>query len=178
MISLFGLDPGDWEPHALHSADRAYAETNCYADVMIELIAAAGHEPEAALGITAAMDFEQDQWTFFKPAQEDMFSLYGMDLHEMQPFRNLAEQAAERLTVGQTLVPELDSFWLPDTVATSYRTEHVKTSVVVEAIDVDYSKVLLFRLARRRSFEVEDHVAPMREAWTRAMSGLQDLAAR
>ena len=36
---------------------------------------------------------------------------------------------------GRTLIVELDSWYLPDTAATSYRREHVKTSVAVEAID-------------------------------------------
>ena len=44
---------------------------------------------------TAAVDFEVDQWTFFKPAPEDLLALYGLDLHEMQPYRSLAEQAGD-----------------------------------------------------------------------------------
>jgi hypothetical protein len=137
MISLFGLDPATYRPHPLHDGERTYQETNCFADCVIELVAAAGHAPEAMLAGTAAVDFEVDQWTFFKPAPEDLLGLYGLDLHEMQPYRPLPEQAAARLTAGQSLMPEVDSFYLPDVVATDYRQNHVKSSIVVEAIDLD-----------------------------------------
>ena len=53
----------------------------------------------------------------------------------MQPYRPLPEQIAEQLARGRTMIVELDSWYLPDTAATSYRREHVKSSVVAEAID-------------------------------------------
>jgi hypothetical protein len=143
VISLLGLEPATYRPHALHDGERTYQETNCFADCVIELLAAAGHEPEAMLAGTAAVDFEVDQWTFFKPAPEDLLGLYGLDLHEMQPYRSLAEQAASRLAAGQSVMPEVDSFYLPDVVATDYRQHHVKSSLVVEAIDLD-AKVLRY----------------------------------
>jgi hypothetical protein len=137
MISLFGLDPATYRQHPLHDGERTYQETNCFADCVIELVAAAGYEPEAMLAGTAAVDFEVDQWTFFKPAPEDLVALYGLDLHEMQPYRSIPEQTAARLALGQTTMPEVDSYWLPDVVATDYRTNHVKSSIVIEAIDLD-----------------------------------------
>jgi len=143
MTSLFGLDPATYRPHSLHDGERTYQETNCFADCVIELVAAAGHEPEAMLAGTAAVDFEVDQWTFFKPAPEDLLGLYGLDLHEMQPYRSLAEQTATRLAAGQSVMPEVDSFYLPDVAATAYRTDHVKSSIVVEAIDLE-AKVLRY----------------------------------
>jgi hypothetical protein len=143
VISLFGLDPATYRPHALHDGERTYQETNCFADCVIELVAAAGHEPEAMLAGCAAVDFEVDQWTFFKPAPEDLLGLYGLDLHEMQPYRSIPEQTAARLAVGQTTMPEVDSFYLPDVAATDYRTNHVKSSIVIEAIDLD-AKVLRY----------------------------------
>lgn len=144
MISLFGLDPTTWKPHPLHGVQQAFAETNCYTDVLIELIAAAGHDPVAALGGTVGIDHEWDQWTFFKPNDEDLYLLYGMEIHEMQPYRTLPEQIAQRLEVGETLIPELDGYWLPDVAATSYHSEHVKTSVVAEAIDLDQQVLRYF----------------------------------
>jgi len=42
---------------------------------------------------------------------------------------------AEQLENGRTIIVELDAWHLPDTAATSYHAEHVKTSVAVEAID-------------------------------------------
>lgn len=156
MISLLGLDPASHRPHALHDGERTYTETNCFVDCLIELVAAAGHEPEAMLGGAAAVDFELDQWTFFKPAPEDLLGLYGLDLHEMQPYRSLPEQLAARLVVGQTLMPEVDSFWLPDVAATAYRTDHVKSSIVVEAIDLDAKVLRYFHNAGYHELDGED----------------------
>lgn len=136
MVSLLGLDPAAYRPHAVHRpGDRTYAETNCYSDILIELIHARGDEPLAATGFTVRMDFEGDQWTFFKPPPEDLEALFGIDIHEMQPYRSLPAQIAEQIADGRTILVELDAFYLPDTAATSYGREHVKTSVVAEAID-------------------------------------------
>ena len=135
MVSLLGLDPATYRPHLLHGADRDYAETNCYTDILIEFVHAIGSEPLAMMGCALAVDFEGDQWTFFKPRPGDVESLYGIDIHEMQPYRPLPEQIAEQIAAGRTLIVELDSFHLPDTAATSYRQAHVKSSVIAEAID-------------------------------------------
>jgi hypothetical protein len=133
---LAGLDPARYRPHALHDPGRTYGETNCYTDVLIELLHARGVEPLAAMGCTLRIDFEGDQWTFFKPFGEDLELLFGIDIHEMQPYRPLPEQAAEQLARGQTLIVELDSWYLPDTaIASTYRSEHVKSSVAVAGID-------------------------------------------
>jgi hypothetical protein len=135
LVSLFGHDPASYEPHVLHAGGRTYHETNCYTDILIELLHARGDEPLAVLGCNVRLDFEGDQWTFFKPHPADLELLFGIDIHEMQPYRPLPDQIAEQLGAGQTLIVELDAWYLPDTAATSYRTEHVKTSVAAEAID-------------------------------------------
>jgi len=157
VISLLGLDPATYRTHALHDGERTYQETNCFADAVIELVAAAGHEPEAMLAGCAAVDFEVDQWTFFKPAPEDLVALYGLDLHEMQPYRSIPEQTAARLATGQTTMPEVDSFWLPDVVATDYRTNHVKSSIVIEGIDLDAKVLRYFHNAGYFELSGEDY---------------------
>lgn len=143
MISLFDLDPTAYAVHPLHSGERTYTETNCYVDCLVELVASAGLAPEAMLAGAVAADFELDQWTFFKPTPSDLFTLYGIDLHEVQPYRGYPQLIATRLAAGQTVVPEVDSFYLPDVAATAYRTEHVKSTIVAESIDVD-AKVLRY----------------------------------
>ena len=135
LVSLLGLEPCSYSSHALHAPGRTYVEINCYTDVLIELLHARGEEPLAAMGATVRMDFEGDQWTFFKPAPEDLELLYGLEIHEMQPYRPLPSQIAEQITQSRTVAVEVDSWYLPDTAATSYRAEHVKTSIVAEAID-------------------------------------------
>lgn len=137
ITSLSGHDPGSYRRHPLHDPGRSYPESNCYSDIIIELLHATGYEPLAAFGNLVRMDFEGDQWTFFKPAREDLERLFGIDIHEMQPYRPLPEQIAEQLELGRTIIVELDSWYLPDTAATSYRAQHVKTSVAADAIDRD-----------------------------------------
>lgn len=132
---LLGIDPATYRPHLLHSPDRTYPETNCYTDILIEFVHARGDEPLAMMGCALPVDFEGDQWTFFKPRPADVEALYGIDIHEMQPYRPLPEQIAEQIELGRTLLIELDSFYMPDTAATAYGREHVKSSVVAEAID-------------------------------------------
>ncbi len=134
--SLSGKEPGTYERHLLHATSRAYVETNCYADIIIELLHACGHEPLAAFGHLARLDFEGDQWTFFKPPPEDVERLFAVDIHEMQPYRPLPAQIAQQIDAGRTIIVELDSWYLPDTASTTYRAEHVKTSVAADAIDV------------------------------------------
>ena len=135
--SLSGKNPAAYNRHALHANTRSYQETNCYADVLVELLHACGYEPMALFGHVVRMDFEGDQWTFFKPPPEDIELLFGVDIHEMQPYRPLPTQISEQLALGRTIIVELDSWFLPDVGRGEYRTKHVKTSVAPDSIDVD-----------------------------------------
>ncbi len=157
MISLLGLDPATYVPHEIHRGERSYTETNCYSDVLIELLHARGDEPLAAMAFVVRMDFEGDQWTFFKPPPDDVEALFGVDIHEMQPWRALPTQIAEQLDAGRTLIVELDSWYLPDTQSTAYRTEHVKSSAVMEAIDVDAKRLRYFHNASLYELDGEDY---------------------
>jgi hypothetical protein len=155
--SLSGQDPAAYRPHPLHSSSRVYQETNCYADVLIELLHGCGHEPLAAFGHLVRMDFEGDQWSFFKPPPEDLELLYGIDIHEMQPYRPLPQQIAEQIAHGRTIIVELDSWYLPDTAATSYRREHVKTSVAADAIDPEAEVLRYFHGTGLHELRDEDY---------------------
>jgi hypothetical protein len=157
MVSLLGLDPASYRPHALHSMERSYTETNCYTDIVIEFLHARGNEPLAMMGCVLRVDFEGDQWTFFKPLPEHVERLYGVDIHEMQPYRPLSEQIAEQIAGGRTIIVELDSWYLPDTASTSYRREHVKSSVVAEAIDRAGERLRYFHGAGYHELEGEDY---------------------
>jgi hypothetical protein len=144
VTALTGLDPATYRPHPVHDPARSYPETNCYTDIVIELLHARGDEPLAVLGTTVRADFEGDQFTFFKPPPDELERLYGIDIHEMQPYRAIPQQAAELLDAGRTLIVELDSYYLPDTASTAYRREHVKSSVVVESVDVAGERLRYF----------------------------------
>ena len=68
----------------------------------------------------------------------DLEVLFGVDIHEMQPYRpDAPSRSPSSSPLGRTMTVELDAWYLPDTAATSYRDEHVKTWVIAESIDVD-----------------------------------------
>ena len=163
-VSLLGLDPATYRPHAIHAGGATYGETNCYADILLELVHARGDEPLAAMGSALRLDFEGDQWTFFKPSTEDLELLFGIDIHEMQPYRPLPEQIAEQLEAGRTIIVELDSYFLPDTASTAYRRDHVKTSVAAEAIDLDAERLRYFHNAGYYELDGEDYREALRVA--------------
>jgi hypothetical protein len=157
MLSISGKHPDGYDRHLLHSTARSYPETNCYSDVIIELLHACGYEPLAAFGHLVRMDFEGDQWTFFKPPPEDLERLFGIDIHEMQPYRPLPTQIADQLAQGRTIIVELDSWYLPDTASTSYRAEHVKTSVAADALDPEHEVMRYFHSAGLYELRGEDY---------------------
>ncbi|QIG42189.1 DUF1839 family protein [Nocardioides anomalus] len=157
MISLFDLDPSSYAEHPIHSDERTYSETNCYVDCLVEFVQSAGLEPEAMMGGAVASDFELDQWSFFKPTPGDLFRLYGIDLHEVQPYRGFPTLIATRLAAGQTVMPEVDSFYLPDVAATSYRTDHVKSTIIAESIDEDARVLRYFHNTGYHELAGEDY---------------------
>ena len=164
MISLFGHDPATYRPHAIHTGERNYIETNCFTDIISELLHAHGDEPLASFGSFVRMDFENDQWTFFKPRPEDMELLYGLDIHEIQPYRSIPHQVAEQIALGRTMTIELDGWYLPDTAATSYRTGHVKTGVIAEAIDLVDERFRYYHNASLYELSGEDFRGAFRTA--------------
>jgi hypothetical protein len=156
--ALSGLDPGHHQRHSLHAADRSWVEKNCYVDIWIELIHALNLDPMAMLAFTVAVDFEGDQWTFFKPPHEDLKSLYGIDVQELYVWRPLLEHALEHLAAGKFISTEADAFWLPDTAGTDYRQQHTKTTIVLADIDADAGRLGYFHNAGYFAVDGEDFV--------------------
>jgi Domain of unknown function (DUF1839) len=144
MVGLLGLDPAAYTPSALHHPDRTFPETNCYVDLWIELLHALGIDPASAMAFACTVDFEGDQWTFFKPPPEELIRLYGIDVHEMQLYRPTVDHVIEQLKAGRTMIIEADSFYMPDRAATSYRRAHVKSSIAIEAIDAAGERLRYF----------------------------------
>ncbi|MEA2126912.1 MAG: hypothetical protein QOI80_3694 [Solirubrobacteraceae bacterium] len=157
MISLHGHDPASYVPHAVHRDPRNYPETNCYTDTLVELLHGHGLEPLAGLGHLVRTDFEGDQFTFFKMPQQDLENGFGIDIHEMQPVGSLPAQIAAQLEQGRTMTAELDSFFLPDVAATDYRRNHVKTTVAVEAVDLEGERLHYFHNLGLHEVSGEDY---------------------
>ncbi|MFO0878177.1 MAG: DUF1839 family protein [Gemmataceae bacterium] len=162
MKHALDLDPATYVRHAIHREDRVWPETNCYTDIWIEFLHASGHDPLAALPFTLAIDFEGDQWTFFKPHLGDLLELYGIDVQELAIWKPLARHIEEQVSRGHPVIVELDSFHLPDTAGTAYRLEHVKSSVLAVAIDVPGQRLRYFHNQGYYELSGDDFVNALR----------------
>ena len=145
-----------YQPHPLHTQDRSWAETNCYVDVWIELLHAWGFEPLAAMPFTIGIDFEGDQWTFFKFSLGDLRDLYGLDVQELAIWRPLVTHVNEQVQLGRPVLVELDSFYLPDTAGTAYRREHQKSTVAAVQLDLPQQRLGYFHGQGYYELEGED----------------------
>jgi hypothetical protein len=137
LTALPGIEPQTYQRSVLHAESLTWLEKNCYVDIWIEVLHALGLEPRAAMPFVLAIDFLGDQWTFFKPAHDDLYELYGVDVQELTVWRPLIEHAQEHLSAGRVISTEADAFWLPDTAGTDYRHKHTKTTAVLNALDLE-----------------------------------------
>ena len=135
MHQLWPIDASSYDRHELHDVDRAWPESNCYVDLWVELLHASGMEPLAGLPFAFAVDLEGDQWTFFKFPLADLDRLYGIEVFEVNVWRQLLAHLDEQLALGRPCLVEVDAFHLPDTAGTSYLAEHVKTTIGIQGLD-------------------------------------------
>jgi hypothetical protein len=154
--AIAGLTAAGYQKHSLHADERVWVEKNCYIDVWIELIHALGCDPMAVLPFVVAIDFEGDQWTFFKPPHDELRRLYGVDVQELNVWRPLVEHALEHLPAGKVISTEADAFWLPDTSGTDYRSQHTKTTIILNRLDLAGKRLEYFHNASFHALEGED----------------------
>jgi len=156
------LDATGYARSVLHAESCAWVEKNCYVDIWIEVLHALGLEPRAILPFTVAIDFEGDQWTFFKPPHDELRELYGLDVQELNVWRPLVDHAVEHLAAGRLISTEADAFWLPDTSGTDYRRQHTKSTIVLADIDTEQQRLGYFHNAGYFMLEGEDFVRTFR----------------
>jgi hypothetical protein len=161
-VSVLSLDATSYPRHALHAESRTWVEKNCYIDIWIEVIHALGCEPLAVLPAAVAIDFEGDQWTFFKPPHDELRDLYGIDVQELNCWRPLVEHAVEHLGAGKLISTEADAWWLPDVAGTDYRRQHTKSTIVLNAIDLSTRKLGYFHNAGYFALDGEDFAKTFR----------------
>ena len=160
--AIEGLDPAAYARHALHDPARNWAETNCYVDLLIEVLAQRGHDPHAALAFTVAQDFEGDQFTFFKIPPADLAMLYGVEVLELAIFDRLEDHVRLQLERSRLPMIEVDAFYLPDTRGITYRHGHNKTTIGVNVLDAGNRRLDYFHNAGYFRLEGEDFDALMR----------------
>jgi hypothetical protein len=154
--SVLDLDPKAYTPSPLHAAERAWVEKNCYIDIWIEVLHALRLEPMAVLPFVVAIDFEGDQWTFFKPPHTELWSLYGVDVQELNVWRPILEHSLTHLGEGKLVSTEADAWFLPDTAGTDYKSQHTKTTIVIDTVDVEARRLKYFHNAGYYALEGDD----------------------
>ena len=135
MTQILACDPNTYVANALHDSDRIWPQTNCYADLWIELLHALSFDPVPALAFLLSSDVDGDQWRFFKFPLEDLRALYGIDVAELNPWQGIEYHIETHLRAGRFLTVEVDSWYLPDTAGVSYGLDHAKSSIVANMID-------------------------------------------
>ena len=148
--------------HALHAEDRNWSEKNCYGDLWIEFLHSQQLEPRAMLPFTLTVDFEGDQWTFYKPPLAELRDLYGIVVQEMTVWRPLLEHALEHLGAGRLICTEADAFWLPDMAGSDYRRKHTKSTIMLVDIDAKQRRLGYFHNAGYYELRNEDFVKTFR----------------
>ena len=148
--------------HTLHSEAMIWPEKNCYADLWIGLLHGLRLDPHAMLPFVFGIDFEGDQWTFFKPVLDELYLLYGLDVQELNVWQPLLTHAQEHLAAGKLISTEADAFWLPDTAGTDYRHQHSKTTIVLNHLDVERQQLGYFHNAGYYLLEGEDFAQTFR----------------
>ncbi|HEY3822319.1 MAG TPA: DUF1839 family protein [Polyangiaceae bacterium] len=142
--TVWNLDPTTYKPHALHVEECAWLEKNCYIDVWIEVLHALRLDPMAVMPFTLTVDFEGDQWTFFKPSPDDLNELYGVEVHELNVWRPLLAHAVQHVGDGKLVLTEADAFFLPDAAGTDYHRQHTKSTIAIETVDPEARRLGYF----------------------------------
>ncbi len=153
---ILQLTASTYQPHSIHTNQRDWAETNCYVDVWIELLHSLGYQPIAAMPFTLGIDFEGDQWTFFKFQLSDLYELYNIEVQELAIWKPLLEHIEQQISLSRPVLVELDSMFLPDTVGTAYQLAHVKTTVAINSIDIKAKKMGYFHAQSYYELEGDD----------------------
>jgi hypothetical protein len=153
---LLQIDPAGYRSHPLHLCERAWTETNCYADLWIEALHALCRDPVAGLAFTIEVDFEGDQWTMFKYPAADLQTMYGLRVNELNVWRDLGEHVEEQLSLGHLVTIDADAWFLPDTRDVTYRTGHQKTTIMVQMVDLNGRELGYFHNAAYFELDGDD----------------------
>ncbi len=156
-VQVLDLVPQAYVPHRVHADDRMWLESNCAADLWIEVLHALGMEPLAAMGFLLSAGFDGEQWRMFKFSTEDVRRLYGIDAYEVNLWRALPVHLSDQIALGRMLTIDVDGWWLPDTEGLTYRSAHQKTTVAVQMIDDDAGRIGYFHNGGYYELDGEDY---------------------
>ena len=161
-LNVLGLDAEFYRPSPLHGPDRTWVETNCYVDLWIELLHTLGLDPRAGAAFTLGIDFEGDQFSFFKFPLEDLRELWGIEVAEINVWLPLAQHIETHLRRGRLLTIEVDGWHLPDTAGVSYQFDHVKTTIAVQMLDQERRRMGYFHNSGYFELSGDDYAGVLR----------------
>jgi Domain of unknown function (DUF1839) len=164
VFNVLGIEAAPYCPSPLHGPDRTWVETNCYVDLWIELLHTLGLDPRAGAAFTLAIDFEGDQFSFFKFPVEDLRDLWGIEVAEINPWLPLEQHLDNHLDRGRLLTIEVDAWYLPDTAGVSYRSDHAKTTIAVQMLDRDRQRLGYFHNSGYFELSGDDYAGALRLA--------------
>jgi hypothetical protein len=156
-VQVLDVTPQAYVSHRVHGDDRMWLESNCAADLWIEVLHALGLEPLAAMGFLLSAGFDGEQWRMFKFSMEDVRRLYGVDAYEVNLWRALPVHLSDQIALGRMITIDVDAWWLPDTAGLTYRTAHQKTTVAVQMIDADAGRIGYFHNGGYYELDGEDY---------------------
>jgi hypothetical protein len=139
--------------------------TSCYIDAWASVLAGWGLDPVAALGVCVTQDYEVDQFTFIKYRPDDVELLYGAIVSELSVYSSLEDQIAEQVGDERIVLVEVDAYYLPDTRATTYHSQHTKTTIGIDAIDVADGWLRYFHNAGQYLLAGEDYAGVLRKPY-------------
>ena len=134
-LAVHSINVEQYQSHWLHTREATWRQSNCYVDLWIEILSSLKLNPVASFGFTLNIDFEGDQWTFFKVPLADLYTLYGIDVQELTIWHAVLEHIITQVQRDRLVLMEVDAFYLPDVADTSYRQEHEKTTIGIQMID-------------------------------------------
>jgi Domain of unknown function (DUF1839) len=157
------IDAVDLHAVAAPAQECDWPITNCYVDAWMLVLSAWRLDPLAGLGVTVAQDYEADQFTFFKYLHEDLEHLYGAIVGELTIWHSLEEQIAVQARLDRLVLVEVDGYYLPDTRATSYRSQHTKTTIAVDSIDIAAGRLSYFHNVGHFELTGDDYAGVFRK---------------
>ena len=150
--------PPRYARHPLHRGDRAWPESNCYVDLWVELLHAAGVEPLAALPFTFAVGLRGRPVDVLQvPARRPVRALRRRGVRAEHLALRSSAHIEEQLALGRP-AHRGGGCVLParHRPARPTATEHVKTSIGIQAIDAGARRLGYFHNAGYYELAGED----------------------
>jgi hypothetical protein len=94
--------------------------------------------------------------------QEDIERLYGLQVQELSVFDSLEDRAITQTKRDNTVLVEVDAFFLPDAHAQTYRRTHARTTIGIDVIERDARRLGYFHHTGYHLLDGDDYDGVLR----------------